>query len=149
MKAKFSINWNKSIKPNKQRKYVFNAPLHIKNRFLSCNLTKSLRSEYGIRSIRVKTKDTVKIMRGEHKGKTGEVTKVNVKDKTLHIKDINRKKVSGQETNLPIQPSNVQIIELDTKDERRLKSLRKKKEHKQEKKDTKIKEKSKIDNKKE
>ncbi len=133
MKNPFSGTWKKSTKPNKQRKYAYNAPLHTKNKFLSCNLTKSLRQEYDIRNVRAKTKDTVKIIRGEHKGKTGEITKVNVKNATLHVKGIVRKKVNGQEANIPIRPSNAQIIELDLKDEKRLKSLRRKKKLKQEK----------------
>ncbi len=131
MKARFSVTWKKSTKPNKQRKYVYNAPLHIKNMFLSCNLTKSLRQEYTLRHARVRIKDTVKIMRGEHRGKRGEVTKVNVGDATVHIKDIVRKKVNGQEASIPVKASNIQIIELDMKDEKRLKTLRKKKEQKQ------------------
>ena len=93
MKAKYSTAWKKSTKPNKQRKYAHNAPLHIRNKFLSCSITKSLKDEHKTKHIRVKTKDTVKILRGEHKGKTGEITKVNVKDATVHIKDITRKKV--------------------------------------------------------
>lgn len=130
MKARYSTAWKNSTKPNKQRKYAHNAPLHIKNKFLSCSITKSLKNEHNTKHIRVKTKDTVKILRGEHKGKTGEITKVNVKNATVHIKDITRKKVNGQDAHIPIKPSNIQIIELDLKDEKRLKTLRKKKEQK-------------------
>ncbi len=131
MKARYSTAWKSSTKPNKQRKYAHNAPLHIKNKFLSCSITKSLKNEHNTKHIRVKTKDTVKILRGEHKGKTGEITKVNIKDATVHIKDITRKKVNGQDAHIPIKPSNIQIIELDLKDEKRLKTLRKKKQKKE------------------
>ncbi len=130
MKARYSTAWKNSTKPNKQRKYAHNAPLHIRNKFLSCSITKSLKDEHNTKHIRVKTKDTVKILRGEHRGKTGEITKVNVKNATVHIKDITRKKVNGQDAHIPIKPSNIQIIELDLKDEKRLKTLRKKKEQK-------------------
>ncbi len=130
MKAKYSTAWKTSTKPNKQRKYAHNAPLHIKNKFLSCSLTKSLKDEHSTKHIRVKIKDTVKILRGEHKGKTGEITKVSIKNSTVHIKDITRKKVNGQDAHIPIRPSNIQIIELDLKDEKRMKMLRKKKEQK-------------------
>ena len=139
MKSRYSTAWKNSTKPNKQRKYVHNAPLHIRNKFLSCSITKSLKDEHNTKHIRVKTKDTVKILRGEHRGKTGEITKVNVKNATVHIKDITRKKVNGQDAHIPIKPSNIQIIELDLKDEKRLKTLRKKKEQK------KVTEKPKID----
>lgn len=132
MKTKFSTAWKECKSPKRQRKYVYNAPLHIKGKFLSCNLSKSLREEYIRRCVRVRVHDTVKVMRGEHKGKTGEVTKVIIKDSTLHVKGVTRKKVNGQEVNLPLKPSNVQIIELDLKDEKRAKKLREKRDNKKE-----------------
>ena len=133
MKTLFSKTWNSSKSPKRQRKFRYNAPLHIKNKFLSCNLTKSLRQEYGTRSVRVRVHDTVKVMRGEHKGKTGEVTEVDIKNSTIHVKGVTRKKVNGQEVNLPLKPSNVQIIELDLKDEKRSKTLRTKRDEKKDK----------------
>jgi len=132
MKTQFSTTWKESKSPKRQRKYIYNAPLHIKGKFLSCNLSKSLRQEYRRRCVRVRVHDTVKVMRGEHKGKTGEVTKVIIKDSTLHVKGVTRKKVNGQEVNLPLKPSNVQIIELDLKDEKRAKNLREKRDNKKE-----------------
>ena len=70
MKKKFSKKWKASGKARKQRKYVANAPLHIKKKFLSANLSKELRKKYG-RSLQIRKGDSVKVMRGKFKGKTG------------------------------------------------------------------------------
>ena len=47
MKQKFSTKWNSSRQPRKQRKYLANAPLHLKRVLLSANLSKDLRKRYG------------------------------------------------------------------------------------------------------
>ena len=71
MKQKFSTKWVGSKQPRKQRKYRANAPLHILHTMMSSNLNKELRKKYGKRSFPVKKGDTIKIMIGEFKGKTG------------------------------------------------------------------------------
>ena len=50
MKRKFSKSWKSSKQPRKQRKYSANAPLHLKRKLLSVNLSKELRKKYGKRS---------------------------------------------------------------------------------------------------
>jgi len=45
MKQKFSTTWKASKQPRKQRKYSANAPLHIKRKMLSANLSKTLERE--------------------------------------------------------------------------------------------------------
>ena len=54
-----------SIQPRKQRKFRYNAPLHIRGAFLHAPLAADLREKYGKRSFRVVTGDTVKVLRGE------------------------------------------------------------------------------------
>ena len=49
MKKDFSKSWKSSRQPRKQRKYVFNAPLHIRHKLVSANLSKELRKKYGKR----------------------------------------------------------------------------------------------------
>jgi len=73
MKKEFSVKWIGSKQPRKQRKYRANAPLHIKRKFMSANLAKELRKRYGNRSFPLKKGDSIKIMRGEFKGKTGKI----------------------------------------------------------------------------
>ncbi|MCD6381372.1 MAG: 50S ribosomal protein L24, partial [Candidatus Aenigmarchaeota archaeon] len=68
MEKKFSKKWVSSKEPRKQRKYRYNAPLHIRQKLVSAHLTKELRNELGIRSLPVRKNDRVKIMRGKFKG---------------------------------------------------------------------------------
>jgi len=67
MKQKFSTTWKASKQPRKQRKYSANAPLHIKRKMLSANLSKPLREKHKIRNIEVRKGDKVIIMRGKFK----------------------------------------------------------------------------------
>ena len=43
--------WKSSKQPRKQRKYIANAPLHIKIKLTGVNLAKELRKKYQKRSI--------------------------------------------------------------------------------------------------
>ncbi len=122
MKKEFSKEWKASKQPRKQRKYVAKAPLHIKRRMLSVNLSKDLRAKQGIRNIEVRKDDKVKIMRGKFKGKTGKVLEVLTKMSKVIIKGINVKKQDGSQANVKMRPSNLQIIELNLEDKKRLKA---------------------------
>ena len=57
MNKKFSQHWKSSKQRRKQRKYLANAPLHTKNKFVSSNLAKGLRKTYGIRSLTLRKGD--------------------------------------------------------------------------------------------
>lgn len=127
MKAEFSKTWNTSTQPRKQRKYRHNAPIHVRRKFLSAHLSKHLRKEYGRRSAKLRTEDVVRIMRGEFAGKEGKVQKVDISKSTVFVEGISKKKAGGKEFQAPIQASNVQIVELNLKDEKRIRALKKKK----------------------
>jgi large subunit ribosomal protein L24 len=143
MKNKFSKHWKASTQPRKQRKYTANAPLHIKKKMLSTNLSKELRKKFKIRNIEVRKGDTVKIMRGKFKKKTGKILEVNVKTSKVKIEGIQVKKQDGSKVNVRLWPSNLQIIELNTDDKKRMKRMNKetKEEKKTESKDKKQEEK--------
>ena len=81
-----------------------------------------LRKETGKRSLPVRKNDTVKITRGSFKGKTGKITKVNRIGMKVFIEKVIRKKSDGTEYNVPIDPSNITIIEIDRSDRKRLKN---------------------------
>ena len=121
MKKEFSVKWKSSSQPRKQRKFLAKAPLHIKRKQLSANLAKPLRKEYG-RSLEVKKDDKVKIMRGKFKGKTGKITKVITKRLKVYVEGIQTTKQDGSKADVPIRPSNLQIIELNLEDKRRIKN---------------------------
>ena len=118
--TKFSSTWNRSVQPRKQRKYVFNAPLHVKGKMLAAKLSSELRQKHSIKSMRVRKDDKVKILRGQFKGTIGAVTEVKTKALRVYIANAEIVKKDGSKAKYPIHPSNVEIIELTTKDKKRL-----------------------------
>jgi len=134
MKIKFSKHWKSSKQPRKQRKFLANAPLHIRKKLVSVNLSKDLRKKHGIRNLPIKRGDTAKILKGKFKGKGGKVTKVTLKNSKIFIEEIQIKKQDGSKVNIGLRPSNLQIIELNLSDKKRnLKvSKNEKKENKEE-----------------
>jgi len=126
MKRQFSTDWIASKQPRKQRKYRARAPLHTKNKFLSANLTKELRKKYQKRSFPLRKGDTVKIMRGTFKRKTGKIERVDVKRTRVSIEKIQKTKKDGTKVEVFFNPSNLQIKELNLDDKERIKSLEKK-----------------------
>lgn len=114
----------KSKQPRKQRKARFNAPLHIRHKFMSAPLSGELRDKYGRRSFPVRKGDTVKIMRGDDKGKEGKVRSINLKEEKITIEGIVIAKSDISEVPRPIRPSNVVITKLELKDKMRENALR-------------------------
>ena len=109
-------------KPNKSRKLAIQMPVHKKSKAIASHLNEKLRKETGKRSLPVRKNDTVKITRGSFKGKTGKITKVNRIGMKVFIEKVIRKKSDGTEYNVPIDPSNITIIEIDRSDRKRLKN---------------------------
>ena len=126
MKKEFSTAWKSSKQPRKQRKYLANAPLHIRKKFVSINLSKELRKKHAKRNMSVRKGDVVQIMRGKFKGKKGKVTEVKLKISKVTIEGIQAKKQDGSKVNIRMQPSNLQIIELNLEDRKRNKVLERK-----------------------
>lgn len=123
MRKNWSRYWISSKQPRKQRKYRYRAPLHIRHKFISATLDKKLREEFKKRSLPLRKGDEVLVMRGEFKGKIGKVSSVNLKKMKIFVEGIKRKKASGQEVEIPIDPSNVKITKLNLDDKRRMKFL--------------------------
>lgn len=127
MKNKFSTKWKKSKQSRKQKKYVANAPLHIKGKLLSAHLSKELRAKYNRRSIRVVKNDKVRIMAGKFKKKEGKVERVDIKNSKVYVAGIEVIKKEGSKSLVPINPSNLMIIELNLNDKKRKNKLEGKK----------------------
>ena len=102
-----------------------NAPLHIKKKFVSVNLSKELRKKYGKRNIGLRKGDLVKIKRGKFKGRQGKILEIKLKLKKITVDGINVKKMDGSKVNVKLQHSNLQIIELNLDDKKRLEKLKK------------------------
>ncbi len=126
MKKEFSKHWISSKQPRKQRKYLYNAPLNIRQIFVSAHLSKELRKKHNKRSIILKKGDKVKIMRGQFKNKFGKIEKVNLKDITVFVEGIQTTKKDGSKVYIPIHPSNIIITELNLEDKHRREILERK-----------------------
>jgi large subunit ribosomal protein L24 len=121
---KFSKDWKSSKKPRKQRKYQKNAPLHIKSKFLSAHFTKELKKKYNIRNTPLRKGDKIKILRGNFKGKTGKVDRIDLKKAKVYVMGIEIIKKDGTKTLKSLHPSNLVITELNLDDKKRLKRIK-------------------------
>ncbi|MFH0970620.1 MAG: 50S ribosomal protein L24 [Candidatus Diapherotrites archaeon] len=107
--------------PGKQRLAIYHADLRTQRKLMSASLAKELRSKYGKRTTTVRVGDTVKVTRGDYKGKTGNITQVDYARNKLFIQGIMRKKTDGKEAFIAFKPSNVLITGIETKDKKRFK----------------------------
>lgn len=71
------------------------------------------------RSLTIRKGDTVRIMRGEHKGEEGKVEKVDLKNFVITIEGITQAKADESQSARKIHPSNIMIIKPDMSDRRR------------------------------
>ena len=126
MEKIFSSSWGKSKQPRKQRKFRYNAPLHIKQKFVRAHLSKELRKKYTKRSAGLRKGDSVKVMRGQFKNKSGKVEEVNVKQTEVYVTGVEIVKKDGTKVRYPIHPSNLMLMEMNMDDKIRIKVLERK-----------------------
>ena len=112
-----------SIKPGKQRRELFNAPLHKKRKWIGAHLEENLLLKYDKRAIPVVKGDTVRVMRGSFKGHEDKIVKVNIKKRNIEIEGITMSKADGNKIAKPIHPSNVMITKLNLTDKWRRQKL--------------------------
>lgn len=115
----FSTAWKASTQPRKQRKYTYAAPLHLKQKDLHVHVTPELRKKYGIRNVRVRKGDKVKILRGQFAKKEGKIERVDIKRTRLFMSGAELIKKDSSKTLYPLHPSNLIILELDLGDKKR------------------------------
>lgn len=115
-----------SKQPRKQRKYIYNAPMHARRKMMSVTLSRDLRAEHSTRSIPVKKGDTVQVMRGDFKDHEGKVEKVDSKNYKVYVDGATVTKPDGNSVYFGIHPSNLVIVDLDLKDDRRTNILERK-----------------------
>ena len=125
MKSQFSTSWLSSKQPRKQRKYIANAPLHIRHKFLSSQLSKSLREKYSKRNLPLRKGDEVLVMRGSFSKKKAKVTSINLKKSRIALEGIQRTKKDGTKVNVYFHPSVLQISSLNLDDKKRVELLNK------------------------
>lgn len=110
-----------SSRPRKQRRFRFNAPMHIRQRYANVHISRELKSKLAIkrRSVQIRRGDTVKVMIGKNRGKSGKVNRVDLKKSRVFIDGIVRRDAKGKEMLTPISPSNLYITDLDLTDKQR------------------------------
>jgi len=115
-------------KPSKQRKMLYKAPDHIRHKLFAASLSPELRTSHGVKALPVRSGDTVRIMRGDHKGFEGKITRVDRKKYRIYVEGLTREKVDGTAIFVPAHPSKVMITRLNLEDKWRKKILETKKE---------------------
>lgn len=124
MAEKIASTLRGSISPGKQRKFAAKAPLHLRHALLSVNLTKDLRKKHSTRNTSVVKGDTVKVLRGKFKKKSGKIQQVLLKRGRVYVEGVHTKKRDGSTSPVPLRPSNLQITHLNLSDKIRAKRLK-------------------------
>jgi large subunit ribosomal protein L24 len=104
-------------KPGKQRKRLYNAPAHLRHKFMAAPLSPELISSKGAKTLPVRKGDTVRVMRGDHKGFEGKISQIDLKRYRIFIEGLTREKVDGTNIFVSVHPSKVMIknLKLDDK----------------------------------
>jgi len=93
---------------------------------MSAHLSQNLRESYGIRSLPIRSGDTVRILRGDYKDYEGQVTRIDRKKYQVYIDGVTREKADGTTIPVPIHYSKVEIVKLNLDDDWRRRILERK-----------------------
>lgn len=116
-----------TTKPSKQRKALFQAPDHRRHRMFAAPLSSNLKGTHGIKTLPVRSGDTVRIMRGDHKDFEGKITRIDTGKYRIYVEGLTREKVDGTTIFVPVHPSKVMITNLNLDDKWRKEILARKK----------------------
>lgn len=109
-----------SLLRRKQRKMRFTATGAVREKMISSQLSKDLRQQYGIRRTILSKDDVVEICVGKFKGKKGKVVDILFDSLKVHVEDCTVVRSTGGTAFVPIDPSNLRIIELALNEERKV-----------------------------
>lgn len=112
-----------SKQPRKQRKDIYDAPLHRRQDRVAAPLSPDLRERHDTRRVNVRTGDEVEVTRGDHAGESGTVDGVDLDRGKIIVDGVTTEKSDGSQESYPLHPSNVKITSLDTSDPERQKKL--------------------------
>jgi len=111
----------KTKQPKKQRKRLYSAPYHRRNKLMTARLSDELQEKYGIKRLPVHAGDRVIVFQSKHADDTikGKVIRVLPKKYAIHIEGYSREKADGTIVSYPVHPSNVIITKLNLRDKKR------------------------------
>jgi len=129
----------KSVKnPRKQRKRLYKAPAHLRHKFMAAPLSPELTKSKGAKTLPVRKGDTVRVVRGDHLGFEGKVSRVDLKRYRIFLEGLTREKVDGTNIFVSVHPSKVMIKNLKLDDKWRKAVVERKKELELPKKEKKV-----------
>jgi large subunit ribosomal protein L24 len=114
--------------PRKQRKFLHNAPAHLRHKLMAAPLSKELAASKGAKTLPVRKGDTIRIMRGDHVGFEGKVSRIDLKRYRIFVEGLTREKVDGTNIFVAVHPSKVMIKGLNLDDKWRKAILERKTE---------------------
>lgn len=114
---------SRSTQPRKQRLAAANAPLHLLRKSLAAHLAGGLIERYNRRSLPLVVGDRVKVLRGSFRGHTDKVVDVDSGRRRIVVEGVTVLKADGTKKPRPIDPSNVEIVNLNLSDPRRREKL--------------------------
>ena len=112
-----------STQPRKERKTLYNLPVHKNRARIAAHLDGPLLEKHGKRSTTLRKGDTVRIMRGEYSGISGKVLDVNTRTGKVTVDGVTVSKAKATQVARPLDPSNLVITKLDLTDPLRRKAL--------------------------
>jgi large subunit ribosomal protein L24 len=124
--------------PRKQRKRLHNAPAHLRHKLMAAPLSPELISSKGAKTLPVRKGDTVRVVRGDHMGFEGKVSRVDLKRYRIFLEGLTREKVDGTNIFVSVHPSKVMIKNLKLDDKWRKAIVERKKELELPKKEKKV-----------
>ncbi|MCX6774268.1 MAG: 50S ribosomal protein L24 [Candidatus Micrarchaeota archaeon] len=87
-------------------------PNHMRKKNICVHVAKDIRKSLKLaRSVVIRKGDSVKVLRGDHKGKSGAILEVNPKEGVVYIEGITRTNSrTKKEVPIAIQPSNIILV---------------------------------------
>ena len=105
-----------SRKPKKQRKAMYNAPLHKRGAKFNAPLEETMVEEHDVKRLPIRVNDHVRVVSGQFSDLEGKVLRVDRKKYKIHVEEITKEKADGSVHYYPIHPSKViitKIVDID------------------------------------
>lgn len=100
----------------RERRKVYRGKMHKRRNMLNTHISKELKAKLGtkLRALLVNKGDSVKVLRGDSRGKTAKVARVSILKRKVYLEGITVRNRRGVESLVPFDASNLMLME--TKD---------------------------------